>query len=108
MGRTLPPIPRHRNARAARTKKREKDGTTTARRGFTGAVPEKAAAAVSRIKDRIYGFKFGGGTISSDDMKSLVDEIAVLRAADDFLQRFVPSLAQGVVGEAEGERPLGA
>jgi hypothetical protein len=50
-----------------------------ARRGFTGAVPEAAAAAVSRLKDRIYGFKFGGGTVSSDDMKRLIDEIAVLR-----------------------------
>ena len=50
-----------------------------ARRGFTGTVPEAAAAAVSRLKDRIYGYKFGGSAVSSDDMKRLIDEIAVLR-----------------------------
>jgi hypothetical protein len=50
-----------------------------ARRGFSGAVPEGAAAAVSKLKDEIYGYKFGGGTVSSDDMKRLCDEIAVLR-----------------------------
>ncbi|MBP6992215.1 MAG: BatD family protein [Spirochaetes bacterium] len=50
-----------------------------ARRAFTGTVPEKAAAAVSKLKDEIYGFKYGGVTISTDDMKRLCDEIAVLR-----------------------------
>ncbi len=50
-----------------------------ARRSFRGTVPEKAAAAVSKLKDEIYGFKYGGVTISTDDMKRLCDEIAVLR-----------------------------
>ncbi len=50
-----------------------------ARKGFGGSVPESGESAMARIKDEIYGYKFGRGSIAIEDMKRIIGEIQKLK-----------------------------
>jgi len=46
-----------------------------AQKGLTGDGRDKMQDAFTRIKEEIYAYKFGRGTISADDMKRILREI---------------------------------
>ncbi|OHD64680.1 MAG: hypothetical protein A2176_10250 [Spirochaetes bacterium RBG_13_51_14] len=49
------------------------------RNGFGGTIPADMEIAIARIREEIYGYKFGRGKIAAGDMKRLYEEIAGLR-----------------------------
>ncbi len=52
-----------------------------ARRGFAGPIPGETESAMDRIKEEIYGYKFGRGSIAVEDMKRIIEEIRKLKNA---------------------------
>ncbi len=46
-----------------------------ARRAFGGSIPVETERAMDRIKEEIYGYKFGRGSIAVEDMKRIIGEI---------------------------------
>lgn len=51
-----------------------------ARRGFAGPIPVETESAMDRIKEEIYGYKFGRGSIAVEDMKRIIGEIKKLKS----------------------------
>jgi len=51
-----------------------------ARRMFGGSVPESAEKDIARIREEIYGYKFGRGSVAAEDMKRILAEIRKLKA----------------------------
>jgi len=45
-----------------------------------GNAPPGAAEAMNRLRERVYAFKYGGGTIKQDDMNEIYEEIRKLYA----------------------------
>jgi len=50
-----------------------------ARRKFGGSVPEHAEKDMARIREEIYGYKFGRGSVAAEDMKRIIEEIRNLK-----------------------------
>ncbi len=50
------------------------------RRRFGDTVPEESENAMARIKEEIYGYKFGRGSVAVEDMKRIIGEIEKLKS----------------------------
>jgi triosephosphate isomerase len=46
---------------------------------FGGSVPESAEKDIARIREEIYGYKFGRGSVAAEDMKRILAEIRKLK-----------------------------
>jgi hypothetical protein len=49
------------------------------RAGSAGSLPEDAGSAVARIREEIYSYKFGRGSVADEDMKRIIGEIGKLK-----------------------------
>lgn len=50
-----------------------------ARGKFGGSVPEHAEKDMARIREEIYGYKFGRGSVAAEDMKRIIEDIEKLK-----------------------------
>lgn len=49
------------------------------RRAYGGHVPDDVERSLGKIRDEIYGYRFGGGSLSPEEMRRLHNELAALR-----------------------------
>ncbi len=50
-----------------------------AREKFGGSIPEDVESVMTHIKEEIYGYKFGRGSVAVEDMKRIIGEIGQLK-----------------------------